>query len=245
MKRPIDKDNAIKWLFGFGIVSIIFAIALFSSEEVAGGFMLLFGGGFLMFPAIKDHLEKNKEEDEDVVSQVANNKKGLDKSINYNFTFGILKQIATHPDFTFDKYFNNDEESRQLALMCLTAVEMAKKIKITNDYLLMPIHFASNDKNKAIIFELPNVKLECECNFVAIVKNKDNSLGYYTNEYYEDSDSYGLCLLNNGIRMILKDRPNNYDEFRDLVLKFNAIKLQNEDDNETDNDDANQQINNK
>ena len=169
-----------------------------------------------------------KEEDDDIIKQIEANKKKLEKSVNYNFTNGILKEIIKHPKFNLDQYFNNDEESRKLVLMCLTAVNSAKKIKIPDEFLMMPIHFVNNKTNKAIIIEVPNNKLECECNFVGIVQSKDNKIGYYTNEYYQDLNQYSLCLFSGDIRFSLNDKPQTYEEFKEAILKFKPIKTQGE-----------------
>lgn len=169
------------------------------------------------FDKLKSFFTSN---DDDDLNAIISNRKKLEKSVNYNFTHGILKELVTHPDFKLDKYFDNDEESRNMVLLCLTAVKSAHHLKITDDYLLMPIHFVSNEYKKAIILEVPNNKLECECNLVGIVEDKNHEISYYTNEYYKDLDSYGLCLQKNDIRFSLNAKPQNYEEFKTEILKY-------------------------
>lgn len=155
-----------------------------------------------------------KDKEPDIMKMVADNKKRVESSVNYQFCFVSLKALFFNEKVKISEMFGDEEAAKNLYLKALLMLKEIKKMNIPEEFTRMPIHFIDRKSYRGIIIEVPNAKYECECNFVGLVESDDGSKTYYTNEYYAGEKQFGLCMTTPKMRMSLKARPQTLEEFK-------------------------------
>lgn len=155
-----------------------------------------------------------KEKEPDIMKMIAENKKRVDSSVNYQFCFVSLKALFFNEKVKISEIFGDEEAAKNLYLKALLMLKEIKKINIPEEFTRMPIHFVDRKSSKAIVIEVPNAKYECECNYVGLVEEDDGTKRYYTNEYYSGEKQFGLCMTTATMRMALKSYPQTLEEFK-------------------------------
>ena len=162
-----------------------------------------------------------KDETNDFIKMVMESKRRNEVSPNYQVSCAALRVLFYSAEFSTDLFYNNLPFAKMLVQR---AIDMCKirKIKIPVTYQNLPITFVTNiDGSKyGYIVAFDDAKYECECNFIAmmIINGKKE---YYTNEFYADSKSFGLCMFGeegNHYSGINGMQPKTYEEFKDAIL---------------------------
>lgn len=138
-------------------------------------------------------------------------------SVNYHFSFGALKELFFNENFNIHDYFGNKDKVKTLISKALFMIKSLKKVNIPENFYDMAFYFIDKGENKGILFEVPEVKHECDCNFVLLKQNQENKKEYYTNEYFKDDKCFALYSYAGNIRFWRKERPKKIEDFFDLV----------------------------
>ena len=117
--------------------------------------------------------------------------KKLSESVNYKFCNMYLPSLFFYKPEIFIGAITDGKKAYQI----LTVIfDIMKKDGLDITPLMNTIYRGRVDSTKkvaGIVFELPNPKLELECNFVAIVFF-DKEPQYFESELYDDG-TFGLC----------------------------------------------------
>ena len=148
-----------------------------------------------------------------ILSKIFGKKK---KSVNYLFSFAALKELFFNENFNIDDYFGNEDKVKTLISKALCWISLTK-VNIPEKFYNMPFYFIDKGENKGILFEVPEVKYECDCNFVLLKQNQENKKEYYTNEYFKDDKCFALYSYAENIRFWRKESPKKIEDFFDLV----------------------------
>ena len=158
-----------------------------------------------------------KEKETDIMKFVADNKKRVESSVNYQLCFVSLKALFFNEKVKIGEIYGNEELAKNLYLTALLMLKEIKKMKIPDEFTRMPVHFIEGKTYKGIVIEVPNAKYECECNFVGLIESDDGRKTYYTNEYYSGEKQFGLCMTTDKMRISLKARPQTLEEFKNSI----------------------------
>ncbi|MBE5755466.1 MAG: hypothetical protein E7341_02140 [Clostridiales bacterium] len=137
------------------------------------------------------------------------------KSTNYVLTNHLLKLIC--PNITvFNKFYHNEEEFRKTLFLILENIKKTG-CEVNEEFYFMPVEMINN----GIYLKVPNVRYECECNYVCI-KIIDNELYYCTSEYYEDSNIFRFCYaeINGDFRAFAGNQIMSFEDFQNNVEKL-------------------------
>lgn len=138
--------------------------------------------------------------------------KGL--SFNYQFVFMSLKRVFFSDKIDITNLYGNKESVQSLLF------EIAKMLrkKVPNGYEKLNVLFEKNDDKFAIAVELPDSKNECDCNFVGMVQKTDGTKEFYTNELFEFSHTYQLCMSTRDAHFVYALKPKDLHEFIQTIL---------------------------
>ena len=118
---------------------------------------------------------------------------------NYIIACDMLPRMALNPKYPVSEFL----ESCSSALSYYAiAIRMTMKFypvsKELIRFLTVSAHIIEGDGVRGVISELAHEKHECNCNMVALLEYEGGGRKYYTSEYYELTDSYGLCSFSDG-----------------------------------------------
>ena len=162
-----------------------------------------------------------KDETETFIKNLMKNKRKAEASANYEVTCSALKTVFYSTDFPTESFYNNLESAKGMVQI---AIEMCSKkgIRIPNSYRNLPITFVSNKERSKFgyIVDFDDAKNECECNYVGMIIS-NGVKKYYTNEYYEFTNRFGLCMFkSDGGREFGLGSPRTFEEFKDAIVNF-------------------------
>lgn len=159
------------------------------------------------------------------MDEIEVNRRLLEKSVNYQLTSycsGSLRAIINDSKFNFDFFYNNEKNARRIILDGLMLVKMATNLIIDREFLSPTIEFVESSTHQVIIYDIPNNKIECESNFIALAKSKeDNELTYFTSEYMSSDDRFQLFYSCGSMRFFTSIITNNIKEFKNGL--FNCL----------------------
>lgn len=162
-----------------------------------------------------------KDETDDFIKMIMENKRRTEASANYQVSCSALRAVFYGMKFSAESFYNNLDSAKGLVQV---AVGMCAKrgIKIPASYKNLPITFVSNEDGSkyGYIVAFDDAKYECECNFIAMMI-VNGQKAYYTNEFYADSKTFSLCKFGaegNHYSGINDADPQTYEEFRDAII---------------------------
>ena len=141
----------------------------------------------------------------------------LDISFNYQFVFLALKRVCFSNKMDLASFYGHKESVQSLLF------EIAKTLgrKIPNGYEKLNVAFEKNDEKLAIVIELPDPKQECDCNYVGLAQKTNGNKEFYTNELFEFTQTYQLCMSTLDAHFVYALKPQNLQEFAQAMLKLN------------------------
>lgn len=152
---------------------------------------------------------KNKEDDlKEMLDKIF---KGADTvSVNYHYVFSGVKTLFFAVT-DFDNVTKDEESVKKFLYAATLYLKMNSGLSLPAEYFNLPFKFRHN----AIVFEVPNPKKECDCNYVALIQNDDEeqSKCMYTNEFFAGEDTFRLCLSKKNMHSIIGKEPKNLEEF--------------------------------
>lgn len=160
-----------------------------------------------------------KNDPNDLLTLIKKNQQNAAISVNYQFSCVSIRMMC-FSRMVFEEKYENDQKTVEWIGTILNGVQVMKHIPIPMDFYSMPYHFVHNEDNtvRAIIFEVPNPRFECDCNYVGVVNNK-GEMQYYTNEYYVSAKKFRTCeFLSDGSRYSYSFEPKTVEEFAKIIL---------------------------
>ncbi len=113
---------------------------------------------------------------------------------NYAIACNILPRMVLPEKYPISEFLEDTDSALGYYIM---ALKMTMRFHpVTEDFmrfLTVTVHCIRGEGKRGIIYELAWDKKECNCNMVAILEHEDGKREYYTSEYYEITDSFGLC----------------------------------------------------
>ena len=144
---------------------------------------------------------------DDFLQMFMANNNSISTSPNYQSVFYGLKNLYLRAIEDFEPIAESEEMARNFVKLALDLTKKGKGINIPQEFYDMPIHIYPG---KGIVLEIPNPKLECECNYVALLCGEKKM---YTNEYYAFSNVFSLCAVTESGRTSYTIQPANLEEF--------------------------------
>lgn len=161
--------------------------------------------------------KKKKKTADQFLDSILSARKQLETSPNYQFSCNYLKNsffadVLQAEDCIFDP--------EPIDTLIAAALTMGEKRGCTfpDKYGSLGIHFYENQFLGFLgyIIELEDAKIECECNFVALIV-VDGEKRYFTSEFYKADNSFFLCEFTVDKHMSYSNVTNTYDAFRDAL----------------------------
>ena len=140
-------------------------------------------------------------------------------SPNYEISCSALTYVFYHLDFPLEEFYDNLGLARNLLNIALKC-SLENGVRPPRKYRELPIAFVTNaEKTRyGYIVSFNDAKVECECNFVAMMIENGEKV-YYTNEFYKTVGRFGLCIWNeDGRHFFGLGTPQSYEEFKNCVL---------------------------
>ena len=128
---------------------------------------------------------------DDFFDRLMRNQERLQRSHNYRFYYA-LKETFLYLDLPEGDFYRNTEYARALILYTIDVAKGAH-VRFPRRYRRLPVFFVSNKAatRYGYVVVLPDVRSECECNFVAMmIENGERA--FYTNEFYEDDCTFSV-----------------------------------------------------
>ena len=136
-------------------------------------------------------------------------------SFNYRYIFVMLKNFFLLEPSLFDGEIDSEKITHILNLIS-KIVSSEFKINLDERFINLK-HFMTvgEDGSNGIVIEFCGpFELACECNYVALVTNFDNTKVMYTSELYSDSMEFKLCeTLQNDTRLSYNYITNDLNAF--------------------------------
>ena len=117
----------------------------------------------------------------------------LSQSVNYQFSCNYFWKCFFGTSVKVSEFYKQEIPARIFYITALKLMIRHTGLKVSEEYVELPLHFVKNESCKGMVLELPDAKSECECNFVAILEGSDGTRKYYTSEYYQSAKYFGLC----------------------------------------------------
>lgn len=135
-----------------------------------------------------------KKKDDELMQIYKASRIDTEKSVNYQFACVFMRDYFYNdiPRF-IDVYYGKDERIHKAFLVGLNIIHQAKRLRIPESFLSMPVDFIEKDGTRFIVVSIPEARQECECNYIALVETAEQHKRYYTSEYYAHSKEFGLC----------------------------------------------------
>ena len=159
--------------------------------------------------------------DQSLLAEIIANQKRLAKSANYQFSYMALRKFFYLMDFSLEDFIKNPNELKNLIEIALSYCTKELKIKMPVGYRDLPVYKVSMLLKNAYgyIIAFDDVKNECECNFAALIIH-NGVKKYYTGEYYAETQSFNLCVIDaDDARRVFSYSTNTLEEFKNAVDK--------------------------
>lgn len=162
-----------------------------------------------------------QDETEKLLKKIEDMKARIQMAPNYQFCHVSLKGIFSVMNFSAEEFLQDDTKINFIIKTALGDC-CNKGIVMPSSFNNLKPRFVCNEQKTVFgyILELEHVQYECECNFVGLIICNGEKI-YYTNEYYSDSGSFGLCgfFPSSRMRCSFKAQPQTFDEFKREIIK--------------------------
>lgn len=144
---------------------------------------------------IKRSFTKGKIMDKDFLKKLFESMGGgdLSASLNYKFACLELKDLWLTDEIPMEDKITSVLNVRKVCFIVLKLCNAKYRINVPEEFLNMEIHLVKGKGKRGAVIDVPNAKIECECNRVALILNESGEREYYTSEYYSMTNSFGLC----------------------------------------------------
>ena len=139
--------------------------------------------------------QKQEKRDKKTFDSFESKAKFVYMTFNYGI-YALLEQIVFNDaaNVKIDDLFNNEAVTKNLLRHVFMLVSQKANTPMTHNFDQIPIKYFEQDGVRGIFFELFDCIYEWQSKFVGFIYNiSDCSPYYYSAEYYEESDSLGVC----------------------------------------------------
>ncbi len=161
----------------------------------------------------------NEEKNEYLEAMEAGKKKSF-PSLNYIISCMEMKELLLNLEFvSFEWLTEKEAQPKVFLIKALQIVKMKTGLSIPKEYFYTPTHIREVGEHKIVVWELPDVKTECDCNYIAYVELNGKRF-YATSEYYTLSNHFSLCSFNSDGHSAYAHQVDSLDSFIDGIVKI-------------------------
>ncbi|MBO5774067.1 MAG: hypothetical protein J6R44_04460 [Clostridia bacterium] len=161
----------------------------------------------------------SEEEKNQYLEIMALGKSSSFPTLNYIVSCMVMKSNVLDMGFVDFQWLTKEEaHPKKFLIKNLQLIKMQFGLSIPKEYFYTPTYVREVGEHKIVVWELPDVKSECDCNYIACVELRDKKL-YVTSEYYSFGDIFKLCSFNKEGHSAYSHQVDSLESFIEGIVK--------------------------